>query len=118
MMQWWIKAFDAASAAGFRASRPTTALGLSRSEMTDKPLSLYYAMTEKFSDHLSTSGAYPEKFVLSPVLHDEYLRDVTLVGQAVGKDIDPTTHMGIRIEVDENSPGVMVAADGTEVSLQ
>ena len=27
-------------------------------------------------------------------------------------------HMGVPIEIDEASPGVMVAADGTEVALQ
>jgi hypothetical protein len=30
----------------------------------------------------------------------------------------PEKHMGVPIEIDEASPGVMVAADGTEVSLQ
>jgi hypothetical protein len=29
-----------------------------------------------------------------------------------------TKHMGVPIEIAENTPGVMVAADGTEVALQ
>ncbi|HSV81197.1 MAG TPA: hypothetical protein VLK85_18530 [Ramlibacter sp.] len=85
--------------------------------MDDETLLLYYTMTERFSDHLSARGAYPEKFVLNPLLHNEYLRCMTLLSQSVGKAIDPTSHMGVPIEVDENSPGVMVAADGSEVSL-
>lgn len=85
--------------------------------MADETLILYYAMTEKFSDHLRATGAYPQKFVLSPSLHDRYLRDVKLVSQSVGKPIDPGLHMGIRIEIDAASPGVMVAPDGTEVLL-
>lgn len=85
--------------------------------MTDETLTLYYAMTEKFSDHLRATGAYPEKFVLSPSLHDTYLRDVKRVSQSVGKPIDPGLHMGIRIEIDAASAGVMVASDGTQVLL-
>ncbi|MCY1239829.1 hypothetical protein [Variovorax sp. 38R] len=85
--------------------------------MADPTLILYYAMTEKFSDHLRATGAYPEKFVLSPSLHDRYLRDVKLVSQSVGKPIDPGLHMGIRIEIDAASAGVMVGSDGTEVFL-
>lgn len=90
-----------------------------RLDMDDKTLLLYYTMTEMFSDHRSARrGDYPEKFVLNPWQHNEYLRCVALLSQAVGKAIDPTSHMGVRIEVGANSPGVMVAADGSEVSLQ
>ncbi|WP_447777050.1 hypothetical protein [Variovorax boronicumulans] len=85
--------------------------------MADETLILYYVMTEKFSDHLRATGAYPQKFVLNPSLHDRYLRDVKLVSQSVGKPIDPGLHMGIRIEIDAASVGVMVASDGTEILL-
>ncbi|WP_332778468.1 hypothetical protein [Polaromonas sp.] len=86
-------------------------------EYLPRTLLLYYTMTERFSDHLGARGAYPEKFVLNPSQHNEYLRCVALLSQSIGKAIDPTLHMGVRIEIEENSPGVMVAADGSEVSL-
>jgi len=50
-------------------------------------------------------------------MHDTYLRDVKLVSQEVGERIDPTTQMGVRIEIDEASVGVMVALSGAEVLL-
>lgn len=87
-------------------------------EHLPRTLLLYYSMTERSSDRRSArGGAYPEKFVLNPLQHNEYLHCVELLGQAIGKTIDPTSHMGVRIEIDQNSPGVMVAADGSEVSL-
>ena len=47
--------------------------------MNDKPLRLYMTMCEMFSDHLGATGAYPEKFVLSTLLHRQYLRDWVLM---------------------------------------
>ncbi|KQX93888.1 hypothetical protein [Variovorax sp. Root473] len=85
--------------------------------MIDKPLFLYMTMSEMFSDHLSTTGAYPQKFILSTLLHRQYLRDWTLMRQIVTTRLDPTNHMGVPIEIDEASPGVMIAADGAEISL-
>ncbi|RIX77897.1 hypothetical protein [Acidovorax cavernicola] len=85
--------------------------------MTATPLILYYDMSEKLSDHLRATRAYPEKFVLSPLLHEDYLRDVALLSHTLEKDLDPATHMGVPIEISDGSPGVMVASDGTEVWL-
>lgn len=85
--------------------------------MARSPLGLYYDMSEKLSDHLRATRAYPLKFVLSPLLHKDYLRDVALLGASRGKKLDPANHMGVPIEIDEASPGVMVAADGAQVSL-
>ncbi|MDP9922932.1 hypothetical protein J2W25_001953 [Variovorax boronicumulans] len=78
---------------------------------------LYMRMTEMFSDHLSTTGAYPEKFILSTGLHRQYLRDWVRMRQLVTTRIDPTNHMGVPIEISDITPNVMVAADGAEVSL-
>lgn len=81
---------------------------------------LYLQMTEKLSAHWrANNNAYPQKFVLSPALRDTYLGDLRLLNNNVGKTVTmPAKHMGVTIEVDEASPGVMVAADGTEVALQ
>jgi hypothetical protein len=85
--------------------------------MTDKPMFLYMRMTEMFSDHLSTTGAYPEKFILSTVLHRQYLRDWVLMRQMVTTRIDPTNHMGVPIEISDIAPSIMVASNGTEFAL-
>lgn len=85
--------------------------------MAGQPLVLYYDMTEKLSDHLRTKRAYPEKFVLSPLLHADYLRDVALLSQSLEKDIDPTMHMGVPVEISDTTVGVMVACDGVEIWL-
>ncbi|MCY1531547.1 hypothetical protein D9M68_667760 [compost metagenome] len=85
--------------------------------MADNPLFLFFTMTEKFSDHLTATGAYPEKFVLNLAQHDTYLRDVALFNAGRQRPLDPALHMGIRIEIDAASPGVMVASDGTQVLL-
>ncbi|SOD27682.1 hypothetical protein SAMN05518800_3247 [Variovorax sp. YR752] len=81
---------------------------------------LYLTMTEKLSAHWrANNNAYPQKFVLSPALRDQYLHSMSLVTSNHGRTITmPEKHMGVRIEIDEHSPGVMVAADGTEVALQ
>lgn len=86
--------------------------------MDGTALLLYYTMTVMFSDYRSARRAYPEKFVLNPLQHCEYLRCVAHLNQSRKKAIDSTTHMGVRIEIDVNSPGVMVATDGSEVPLQ
>ncbi|MDR6524606.1 hypothetical protein J2789_007323 [Variovorax paradoxus] len=86
--------------------------------MANTPMLLYYDMSEKLSDHLRATRAYPLKFVLSPLLHKAYLRDVALLGDSRGKKMDSANHMGVPIEIDEASPGVMVGADGIEVALQ
>jgi hypothetical protein len=85
--------------------------------MTDKPMFLYMRMTEMFSDHLSTTGAYPEKFILSTLLHRQYLRDWVLMRQMVTTRIDPTNHMGVPIEISDSTPSIMVASNGTELAL-
>ncbi|WP_445286518.1 hypothetical protein [Variovorax atrisoli] len=81
---------------------------------------LYLQMTDKLSAHWRAhSNAYPRKFVLSPALRDEYLKCLSWVTDArVRVTTIPEKHMGVTIEIDEASPGVMVAADGTEVALQ
>ena len=86
----------------------------------DEPMTtLYLQMTDKLSAHWRAhNNAYPKKFVLSPALRDEYLRCLQLITIPGGRDMSVTKHMGVPIEIDEASPGVMVAADGTEVALQ
>ncbi|WP_445289466.1 hypothetical protein [Variovorax atrisoli] len=81
---------------------------------------LYLQMTDKLSAHWRAhNNAYPRKFVLSPALRDEYLKCLSWVTDArVRVTTIPEKHMGVPIEIDEASPGVMVAADGTEVALQ
>ncbi|MDP9606398.1 hypothetical protein ABL840_19855 [Variovorax sp. NFACC27] len=81
---------------------------------------LYLAMTEKLSMHWRAhDNVYPQKFVLPPVLRDEYLECLSWMTSNRGRTVQmPEKHMGVRIEIDESSPGVMVAADGTEVSLR
>lgn len=80
---------------------------------------LYLNMTEKLSAHWRANGnAYPQKFVLSPALRDEYVRCLGLLADNKGKaPAMPAKHMGVPIEVSDASPGVMVAADGSEVAL-
>ena len=80
---------------------------------------LYLQMTDKLSAHWRDhNNAYPKKFVLSPALRDEYLRCLQLITIPGERDMSVTKHMGVPIEIDEASPGVMVAIDGTEVALQ
>ncbi|MET3393554.1 hypothetical protein [Variovorax atrisoli] len=80
---------------------------------------LYLQMTEKLSAHWrENNNAYPRKFVLSPALRDQYLRDLSLITIPGERDMSATKHMGVPIEIAESTPGVMVAADGTEVALQ
>ena len=81
---------------------------------------LYLQMTEKLIAHWKTNGnAYPSKFTLSPALRDEYRRCLGWMTNNHGETPPmPEKHMGVRIEIDKASPGVVVAADGTQVSLQ
>lgn len=81
---------------------------------------LYLAMTEKLSAHWKAhDSVYPRKFVLPPALRDEYLQCMGWMTNNRGRAAQmPEKHMGVRIEIDESSPGVMVAADGTEVLLR
>lgn len=81
---------------------------------------LYLQMTEKLTAHWkANNNAYPKKFVLSPALRDEYLRCLSWMTNNHGKTVSmPATHMDVPIEIAENTPGAMVAADGAEVALQ
>jgi len=77
--------------------------------------SLYLSMTEKLSAHWKAhANSYPQKFVLTSTQHEEYVRVLKLCGST--KE-DFRTHMGVPIEVSDGTPGVMVAADGSEISL-
>lgn len=85
--------------------------------MAYSQLLLYYDMSEKLSDHLRATRAYPLKFVLSPQLHKDYLRDVAVLSDSRGKKMDPANHMGVPIEISDDSRSFMVALDGTEVRV-
>ncbi|WP_234974991.1 hypothetical protein [Variovorax paradoxus] len=75
-------------------------------------------MTEKLSAHWrANSNTYPKKFVLTPAQRAEYNESRLMCG-ADPKTISEPKHMGVPIEVTENTPGVMIAADGGEVPLQ
>ncbi|QRF63128.1 hypothetical protein INQ48_36640 (plasmid) [Variovorax paradoxus] len=77
--------------------------------------SLYLSMTEKLSAHWKAhANAYPRKFLMTPAQHAEYMRVLKLCGSAKR---DFLTHMGVPIEIVADTPGVMVAADGVEVTL-
>ncbi|QNK67822.1 hypothetical protein [Variovorax sp. PAMC26660] len=79
---------------------------------------LYLSMTEKLSAHWkANNNAYPQKFVLTPAQRHEYDESCRMCG-ADPKTIGDPQHMGVLIEIAENTPGVMVAADGTEVTPQ
>jgi len=65
------------------------------------------------------NNAYPQKFIISPA-DNATLKDARAsINVAVtGKPLDDhTTFMGVKIEVNDSSPGVMVAGDGTETPL-
>ena len=75
---------------------------------------LFSSMTDAVMCHWkANNNAYPQKFVLSPTQHISYVesRRSGIGGPNVGE------HMGVPIEVVEGGPGVMVAANGAEVSL-
>ncbi|MET3464094.1 hypothetical protein [Variovorax atrisoli] len=81
---------------------------------------LYLQMTDKLSVHWRAhNNVYPRKFVLSPALRAECLKCLSWVPDArVRVTTISEKHMGVPIEIDEPSPGVMVALDGTEMALQ
>lgn len=75
-------------------------------------------MSERLADYrTANSGNYPVKFVLSPKMHWDYICSVCLLGKELGKVLDTSTHMGVSIEIDENSPGVMVGRDGCQFPI-
>ncbi|HWT21684.1 MAG TPA: hypothetical protein VN280_22510 [Variovorax sp.] len=77
---------------------------------------LFLPMTDALIKHWRANGnTYPQKFILTPVQHKVYVETRRMgIG---GPNIDGSVHMGVPIEISEGTPGVMVAADGTEVSL-
>lgn len=78
--------------------------------------SLYLPMTEKLIAHWRANGnAYPQKFIRTPEQHTVYVE--TRKKGIGGPNIDGFEHMGVRVKVSDSTPGVMIAADGTEVSL-
>lgn len=78
--------------------------------------SLYLPMTEAVINHWKANGnAYPRKFILSPAQHAVYA-EFRRNGIG-GPKADVHDHMGVPVEISENTPGVMIAADGSEVSL-
>ena len=60
--------------------------------------------------------AYSKKFVLTPAQRTKYDNSRRMCS-APPDTIDNPKHMGVPIEISGGTPGVMVAADGTEVSL-
>jgi len=78
---------------------------------------LYLSMTDALIKHWKANGnAYPKKFILTPAQHKEYVES-RLKGIG-GHNVDGSIHMDVPVEIAEGTPGVMVAADGTEVPLQ
>lgn len=66
------------------------------------------------------NNAYPQKFIISSA-DNAWLKDargsinVAVTGKALD---DHTTFMGVKIEVDDSSPGLVIAMDGTPQPLQ
>jgi len=73
-------------------------------------------MTDAVINHWKAHGnAYPEKFTLNPAQHAVYAESRRKgIG---GLKSNVHEHMGVPVEISENTPGVMIAADGSEVSL-
>ncbi|BEP34368.1 hypothetical protein GmRootV59_13420 [Variovorax sp. V59] len=77
---------------------------------------LFLPMTDALIKHWRANGnAYPQKFILTPAQHREYA-ETRRTGLG-GPNSDCSVHMGVPIEISEGTPGVMVSADGTELSL-
>lgn len=78
---------------------------------------LFLSMTEAVMNHWKANdNAYPKKFILTPEQHDGYVESRRAgIG---GAKANTSEHMGVLVEVSESTPGVMVAVDGTEVTLQ
>lgn len=79
--------------------------------------SLFLSMTEAVMNHWKANdNVYPKKFILTPEQHEGYVESRRAgIG---GAKANISEHMGVPVEVAEGTPGVMVAADGTEVTLQ
>jgi len=77
---------------------------------------LYLTMTEAVINHWkANNNAYPKKFILTPDQHRGYVESRRAgIGGAKANVAD---HMGVPVEVADNTPGVMIAADGSELSL-
>ena len=74
-------------------------------------------MTDALIEHQRANGnANPQKFILTPAQHKEYVesRRTDICGSNVNCAVD----MDVPVEIAEGTPGVMINADGTEVSLQ
>ena len=77
---------------------------------------LYLPMTEAVINHWkANNNAYPQKFILSPAQHKAYIESRRAgIG---GPDADGSVHSGVPVEISEDTPGVLIAIDGTEISL-
>ncbi|WP_233101539.1 hypothetical protein [Variovorax sp. IB41] len=73
-------------------------------------------MTEGVINHWkANANAYPRKFILTPAQHQGYVESRRKgIG---GTSVNVNEHMGVPVELDESTPGVMVAADGSELTL-
>ncbi|RYH68078.1 MAG: hypothetical protein EON54_02905 [Alcaligenaceae bacterium] len=65
------------------------------------------------------SNAYPQKFIISSADNGTLKDTRASINIAVtGKPLDDhTTFMGVKLEVNDASPGVVIAVDGTETPL-
>ena len=79
---------------------------------------LYLSMADAVIKHWrANSNAYPKKFILTPAQHQEFVNSRRM-GKEAGVVIDGTSFMGVSIEQSETTPGVLVAIDDAEISLQ
>lgn len=80
-------------------------------------VNLFLPMTKAVIAHWKANdNAYPKKFILTPEQHSGYV-DARRAGIG-GPKANVAEHMGVPIEVSDSTPGVMVALDGSEVTLQ
>ena len=77
---------------------------------------LFTALKAHWKAH---DNAYPQKFILSSADSAVLKEARTAINKAVtGKALsDHTTFMGVKLEVDDGSPGVVIAVDGTETPI-
>lgn len=79
---------------------------------------MYLKMAEALAMYWrKNKGVYPKKFVLTQVQFLDYDQSRRLFGGPSGGSYHHT-HMGVPIEISSSTPGVMVAADGTEIMLR
>lgn len=80
-------------------------------------VNLFLPMTEAVIAHWkANNNAYPKKFILTPHQHHAYAESRRAgIG---GAKTNIAEHMGVPVEVSDSTPGVMVASDGSEVTLQ